>query len=293
MRERIPSRIPSGLVLAGLLLAALACGDSHSHNGQGGARPGAYEGLGVVVSVDEELGQVLLDHEDIPDLMPAMTMNFDVPDPKVMSKLKAGQRISFRVQFTGSAYRVVSAEVVGEGGGRGSRLGIEDALPADMPAPGFTLVDQDGEAVSLEDFRGRAVLLDFVYTRCQGPCPILTALHAQVQAGISPDDREDIQLVSVTIDPAHDDPAILREYAKGVGADLGSWSFLTGEVEAVKSVLGSYGVGLGATTGDQIEHMVMSFLIDGEGIVVKRYIGTDHPADEIRDDLVRVARAAS
>ncbi len=276
--------------LAAVLLL-MGCGDSHSHGG--GARPGAYDGIGVVVSVNEELGQVLLDHEDIPDLMPAMTMNFDVPDATVLSKLAPGQKIAFRVQFTGSAYRVVSAEVVGEGGGRGSRLGIEDALPADMPAPDFTLTNQDGESVSLDGLRGRAVLLDFVYTRCQGPCPILTALHAEVQDGLEEADRAGIQFVSVSIDPAYDDPEKLKAYAESVGADLSSWSFLTGEVDQVRSVLEAYGVGLGATTGDQIEHMVMTFLIDGEGVVVKRYIGTDHPADVIRGDLVRVAQAAS
>jgi protein SCO1 len=261
------------------LLAAAGCGERSRH----------YHARGVVEDVQPETGQVLIAHEEIEGLMPAMTMNFDVPDRALLASLERGQAIDFEVEFTGKAYRVtqvgVRASGIATGGGQ-----LGSIAPVDDPAPPFRLTDQDGNPRALEDFRGRVVLLDFIFTHCPGPCPILTGLHVKLQRELSPELRARTQLVSISLDPLRDTPAVLREYAQKRGADLANWSFLTGTAGEVDAVLASYGVGSVRTPEGQIEHIVVTFLIDAEGQIARRYVGLDgHDPKEVLRDIARLA----
>ena len=268
------------LVVAVVALLVAGCGERSRH----------YHARGVVEDVQPEIGQVLIAHEDIEGLMPAMTMNFDVPDKALLERLEYGQAIDFEVEFTGKAYRVTAATVreSGVATSGGGQLGAIKA--ADDPAPPFRLTDQDGNERALEDWRGQVVLLDFIFTRCPGPCPILTGLHVKLQRELSPELRARARLVSISLDPLRDTPAVLREYAKTRGADLANWSFLTGAPEAVDAVLKSYGVGSIRTPDGQIEHVVATFLINGNGQIARRYIGLDgHDPKELLRDITRLA----
>ncbi len=240
-----------------------------------------YDARGVVRDVQKEYAQLVIEHEDIEGLMPAMTMNFGVGDPALLETLEPGDRIEFRLEVTPRSYRVLEAKVVGEEGGAGGGFG---AAPVDRdPAPAFRLTDQAGRPVALADLAGRVVLLDFVYTRCPGPCPILTGRHADVQRALPTELRAKTWFVSISLDPEHDTPERLREYASARGADLTSWSFLTGSPAEVDAVLASYGVGKSRAAGDEIEHFVVTFLIDAEGRIASRFVGTeDAPAELVR-----------
>lgn len=276
------------LCLSALAAAALGCGGRE----QGG--PGVYDAHGVVESVDREYRQVVIHHDDIPGLMPEMTMSFDVPDPEVLAKLEPRQVVDFKLEFTGKAYRVIEATPRGPAsasGHEGASLG--DVAPANDPAPPFALTDQDGNPLALADLRGKAVLLDFVYTNCPGPCPILTGLHVEVQRALDPALRDRVQFVSISLDPLNDTPAALRDYARKRGADTANWSFLTGPKEQVDAVLRAYGVGSAREADGTISHLVVTFLIDGEGRIVERFIGLEgHDPKQVRAALERVAAAA-
>lgn len=262
------------------LLAVVGCGERSRH----------YHARGVVEDVQPEMGQVLIAHEEIEGLMPAMTMNFDVPDRALLGSLERGQAIDFEVEFTGKAYRVTQVGVRASGFATSGGSGLGGVKKDEEPAPPFRLTDQDGNARALEDFRGRVVLLDFIFTRCPGPCPILTGLHAKLQRELSAELRARTQLVSVSLDPLRDTPAVLREYAQKRGADLANWSFLTGAPEEVDAVLKSYGVGSMRTADGQIEHIVVTFLIDPDGRIARRYIGLDgHDPNELLRDITRLA----
>lgn len=268
---------PSLLGLLGLL-GLLACGD-------GAAR---FEARGVVREVRPEWRQVVIAHDDIPGLMPAMTMNFDVPDEALLARLEKGQAIDFTLEFTGDAYLVVDARVRGAGDpGEGASLA---ALAGERaPAPPFRLVDQDGAALALEGLRGRFVLVDFVYTECPGPCPILTSQHVALQRALPDGLRGRVHFVSITLDPERDDAAALRAYAGARGVDLSSWSFLTGPPEAVAEVARGFGVGSLRRADGEIDHLVVSFLLDPEGRIVERYVGLEHGVEELLRDLERHA----
>jgi len=162
--------------------------------------------------------------------------------------------------------------------------------PVDDPAPPFRLTDQDGNPRALEAWRGQLVLLDFIFTRCPGPCPILTGLHVQLQRALSPELRARTHFVSISLDPLRDTPSVLREYAQKRGADLATWSFLTGTPDDVDKVLKNYGVGSVRTPDGQIEHLVVTFLIDADGQIARRYIGLDgHDPKEVLRDIAKLA----
>jgi len=274
-----------------LLCISLAAGAGGCRRQQTG--PGVYDAHGVVESVNREYGQVVIHHDDIPGLMPEMTMSFDVPDPELLAQLQPRQVVDFRLEFTGKAYNVVAVTPRGDAAGTGHDAASLDAVvPQGEPAPPFRLTDQDGNPLALEDLRGKAVLLDFVYTTCPGPCPILTGLHVEVQRALAPALRDRVRLVSISLDPRNDTPAALREYAKKRGADTGNWSFLTGAPEDVDAVLRAYGVGSARQPDGTIAHLVVTFLIDGEGRIVERFIGLEgHDPKQVRAALERVAGA--
>jgi len=262
------------------LLAAAGCGERSRH----------FHARGVVEDVQPEIGQVLIAHEDIKGLMPAMTMNFDVPDRALLERLERGQAIDFEVEFTGKAYRVTEATVRESGVATSGGGQLAAVKPVDDPAPPFHLTDQDGNPRALEEWRGQLVLLDFIFTRCPGPCPILTGLHVQLQRELSPELRARTHFVSISLDPLRDTPSVLREYAQKRGADLANWSFLTGTPDDVDNVLKNYGVGSVRTPDGQIEHLVVTFLIDAEGQIARRYIGLDgHDPKEVLRDIAKLA----
>jgi protein SCO1/2 len=222
--------------------------------------------------------------------MPAMTMNFDVGDEALLETLAPGQRIEFELEYGEKGYRILSATVVGTGAGsRGARLGLQGAARDEQPAPDFALVDQDGEPLALEDLRGRVLLVDFVYTHCPGPCPILTGLHVEALRALPDAVRDRVHFVSISLDPERDTPDALRRYAEARGADDPHWSFLTGEPEVVADVLARWGVGSMPGENGEIEHLVASFLVDPQGVIVKRYLGLDHEPAEIASDLEKAA----
>ena len=257
-------------------LALLACG-----------RAETFDARGVVRGVRAEERQVTIEHGEIPGLMPAMTMSFDVADAALLAGLAPGRYVEFRIARAGDRFEIVALEASGAGGANaaGTSGGGDPLAGAGEPAPDFALVDQDDRPVSLAALRGKVVLLDFVYTSCPGPCPILTGIHRSVRDGLSEDQRAAVQLVSITLDPDHDRPAGLRAWADERRIDTRGWSVATGPAADVDAVARAYGVGSVRQPGGEIEHTVATFLIDRDGQIARRYLGTTHGAEEIRADI--------
>ena len=256
-----------------------------------GCGPDTYDGRGVVRGVRAPERQVTIEHGAIADLMPAMTMSFDVADPALLAGVEPGQYVEFRIAKSGGRLEIVALEVpgAGEAGSSGASGAAADPLAASGdPAPRFALVDQEGGRVSLAALRGKVVLLDFVYTSCPGPCPVLTGILRDVRDGLSPADRAHVQLVSITLDPARDTPEVLREYASKRRIDPQGWSFATGPAADIDAVAHAYGVGSIRQPNGEIEHTVATFLIDREGRIARRYLGTTHDPAAIRADIERL-----
>ncbi len=269
-------RVAAPLALAALL-ASLAC-----------QRSDTFEASGVVRGVRAAEGQVTIEHGDIEGLMPAMTMSFDVADPTLLEGLEPGQYVEFRLRRRDGSFEIDRLEAPeSESGSAGaSGTAAPDALAAARDlAPDFSLVDQRGEPFTLSSLRGGPVLVDFVFTRCPGPCPILTGLHRDVLAGLSEDARARVHSVSITLDPAYDTPEVLRAYAEARHLDTEGWTFVTGPVDEVDAVVRAWGVGRVRGPDGGIEHTVATFLVDADGRIAKRYLGLDHDPAEIRADV--------
>ncbi len=245
-----------------------------------------YEVRGTVHDVQVERGQALVEHEDIPGLMPAMTMSFDVPDPAVVGRLRSGQVIDFELAFDGKSYAITDFEVVGSTAEEEGWVRFGDALLRSDPAPDFALVDQANQPVTLGDLAGDVLLVDFVFTRCAGPCPILTSSHVKAWRALPERVHDRVRFVSISVDPAYDTPERLAAYAEARGVDLGHWSFLTGPPDEVEPILFAFGVGTVPGEGDQIEHTVITYLVDGQGRIVKRYFGLLHEPTALAADVV-------
>jgi len=127
---------------------------------------------------------------------------------------------------------------------------------ADYTPPPVSLLRQDGTLVSLPDELndGRAVVLNFIFTTCTAICPVTSKVFSQLQSKLG-SYRNKVHLVSISIDPEHDTPEVLREYAKKFGAGEG-WQFYTGTQAASIAAQRAFNV----YRGDKMDHAPVTLL---------------------------------
>lgn len=268
-----------------LLLALQACSA-----GEGDGGPGRYAARGVVEDVDRSRATVLIDHEDVTGLMPAMTMSFAVPDEAVLAGLATGQVIEFEIDFTGRSYDVVGFEVVGEASPEEGWRRLGDALVRTRPAPDFALIDQAGRPVSLATWPDRVLVVDFIFTSCPGPCPVQTANQVAIQRKLPESLRDRVQFLSITLDPEVDRPEVLARYARERGVDFANWSFLTGDRDHLAEVVRAWGVGSVRAEDGSIDHSLITFLVD-DGRLMEHYTPGPDWERELLAGLLALAEA--
>jgi protein SCO1/2 len=153
-------------------------------------------------------------------------------------------------------------------------------------APDFTLVNQDGRAVSLRQLRGKIVLMNFIYTHCTDICPLAEAKLAKVQDDLKARGWFGTRAVfiSMTFDPRRDTPAVLKTYSKRFRADLSGWQFLTGAPPVISGVLKTYQMSVreDPKTG-LFEHALPMLVIDQRGVILGHYEPDFTPANVTRD----------
>lgn len=159
-------------------------------------------------------------------------------------------------------------------------------------APDFVLTDQSGRQVRLRQFRGKLVLLNFIYTRCTDVCPLTTTALLQVQKGLIRREQwaKDIVFLSVTTDPERDTPSVLRAYAKRYQTDARGWHFLTGPPRTVKEIHREYGIEVRLRGQGLQDHHLPTFVIDRDGIVLGAYGVNPDPVAVLSDIELLVGR---
>jgi protein SCO1 len=161
----------------------------------------------------------------------------------------------------------------------------EERLPTIGAAPDFALISQDGAEVTLAALRGKVVALTFIYASCPDVCPMLTDKLARVQDELGSDFGSKVAFVSITTDPERDTPEVLKGYAEAFEANLAGWSFVTGEPAAVLDVARRYGVALAKAADGQVDHTMLTTLIDRQGAMRVQYLGYRFDEEEFRRDL--------
>lgn len=142
--------------------------------------------------------------------------------------------------------------------------------------PPFELTDQNGEPFGSPQLLGKIWVADFVYTTCPGPCPMISSRLSETQQPLR---DTDVKLVSFTVDPAHDTPAVLRDYAAKLNARPGRWEFLTGEKATIyKLSRDGFKLGAGENNDGQPIHSTRIILIDRRNTIRAYYEATDADA---------------
>ena len=154
--------------------------------------------------------------------------------------------------------------------------------------PAVTLVDQHGRDVSLASLKGHPVLIDFIYTMCPGPCPLMTSRMAAVAKLLGPKLGNQVTFVSISIDPEHDRPAVLERYARERGADEAGWLFLTGTPARIDQVLAIYDMKRMRNADGTLNHAAASFLLGPDGRQVRQYQPLEVKASTVVADIDRV-----
>lgn len=249
-----------------------------------------YPLKGTVVSVDKRGSTVTIAHEAIPGYMEAMTMPFKLKDERLLSDMADGDRVQATLVVAGLKSWledvVITRETVDP-----SDIRSPQARPEPKPGdevPDFKLVSQDGKRISLHQYRGRAVVLTFIYTRCPLPdyCPLMTDNFSEIQKTLKADASlsERAHLLSISVDPEYDTPKILREYATHHGADTTQWEFATGSKDEVKQVATYFGMQYWRDQ-DQVVHSLRTAIIGADGKLVKLYRGNEWKPQEIAAEL--------
>jgi protein SCO1/2 len=150
----------------------------------------------------------------------------------------------------------------------------DSRLAVIQKAPDFSLTDQDGKTVRRADFKGKVLLVSFVFTTCNGSCPATTHRMGKVQdalksAGLLK--KGQVRLLSITLDPARDTPRVLRDYMQLYDVDKASWSFLTGPREKVAKTIAAWGMWVKPAANGQLDHPSRIFLVDPTGRVREIY----------------------
>jgi protein SCO1/2 len=288
-----------GRLLPLLLLAALVVPACKREAAPAGAQ--RYPLRGKVVEVDSASRGITIAHEDIPGFMPAMTMPFVVleKDAALLQHVGSGDEVSATLVAPDSRYWLEDLVVVKKGtpdpdATPGPRA--REARPGDA-MPDVTLVDQDGRTLRLGDYRGKAVALTFVFTRCPMPdfCPLMMKQFAAAEATLTRDTELAVltHLLTVSFDTKHDTPDVLRAFGRPFQKTTPAfthWTLATGTEEAIRA-LG------GALELDYVEedrsfvHNLRTAVLDREGRLQRLFRGNEWSPKDLVAELRKAAGA--
>ena len=284
--------VQSLLLLAALLCALLASGCQ--------SKTKHYDLKGQVLDKNPATNEVTVKHEDIPGFMPAMTMSYPVKDQNGFHQVEPGDIITAEVVTAnnGNQYWLENVRIIDESGRKTAKQGTVHRLNIGDHVPDLALVNQDGKSFQLEDFKGKAVLVTFIYTRCPMPtfCPRLSGQFAKIQDDLSktPDDFAKTHLVTITFDPKYDTPPVLRKYGLAYldndAAGFSHWDFASSNSGDLRKIADAFGLEY-FEEDNQISHSMVIVLISPEGTVAK-YWSTEWTTAELEEALRRQAKTA-
>lgn len=271
-------------ILLGCLVPGVACKSKPAQE--------RYPFHGVVISIEPRGHQVLIKHDDVPGLMQGMTMPFNVRDEKVLAALKPGDILQATLVKQEYESWLDDIRVTGPDPDYTDDKPATSATPH-RPSPGetvpdFVFTDENGKQLHLSQLRGAPVLLTFIYARCPLPdfCPRMNAnLLAVAQQSKDPT----MQFLSISFDPGHDTPAVMRSYARRWTEALPSarrarWHFVVPPQNTLKDVLNFFAMQADPDQG-WITHSLSTTLIGSDGKVISWYGGNQWTPDDVLQDL--------
>lgn len=255
-----------------------------------------YELSGKVVSVDAANKKAKIDHEEVKGYMPAMEMNFPFKQDWVLREIKPGNKISgdLVVEPNGDYYLenvVISASPL-------DNVDVKEPVreaPSDKIGKeivNFKLKNQDGKLITPADFRGKTLILTFIFTSCPDPeyCPLMSLNMSDLEKMIrqNAELKDRVRLLSISFDPKVDTPEVLRKYAAGYlgnpeKPNFDIWQLATGTDAEVQEVAGFFNLNT-IKEGERIAHNLRTAIVTPDGKVAKVYAGNDwRPGDVLKE----------
>lgn len=284
--EKFTSRYRTSILLLCIALSPAACDRSHKPD----AAARYYETRGIVRGFSPDRATIEIQHENIPGFMPSMTMPFSARDRAEIGDLKTGDAISFRLAVTEKDFWIDRVKKVAR-----EDVHLAEQVPAitqdQSPRlregdkmPSFSLTDQDGKGITLDTFRGQPFVLTFVFTRCPIPnfCPRMSHNFSDLQSTIKTylGALAKTRLLSITLDPTFDTPAILKQYGEHENADPKIWTFATGAPAEIDGLTHAFSVYV-QTEGGTISHGLATALIAPDGTILKIWRGNAWTPKEV------------
>lgn len=255
-----------------------------------------YELRGKVLMVEREKHLVTVAHDEVKGLMPAMTMPFTVENDSDLDALAPDAQLTATLVIDGAHSWLEDLVVVQKSGTpTATAPGMTEAKEGDQ-VPNFVLQNQDGKRIGFHDYRGKALLLTFIYTRCPLPdyCTLMSNNFAHVDRQLQQDPNlyAKTHLLSISIDPGYDTPQVLRSYGAAhteryQEETFQHWEFASGE--QVKETAQFFGLKY-FPDKDQIIHGLRTVIVTPEGKVAKVYSSNEWTPEEVVEELKRAVQ---
>lgn len=251
----------------------------------------AYNATGVVEKFMPDGRTLRITHEEIPGYMDAMTMDLEAKQTNEFAGLTAGDRITFRLLVTESDGWIDRLRRTGTPAALAATnpppppIVVVDELEPGAPLPDCTLTNQSGRALRLGDFKGRALAITFIFTRCPFPvyCPRMGQNFAAAQRELAAGSATNWHLLSISFDPEFDTPARLAAYGKSYQQDPARWTFATGPTEDIRRLGGAFGLAFWKSANG-FDHNVRTVVVDRAGRVQKIFRDNQwQPAELVKE----------
>ena len=284
-----------------LLCTALliACGPSKQAKRAGEKR---YKLNGRVVSVDKQNKSLVVDGEDIPGFMPAMTMPYQVKNASDLDKVAPGDSVAAEIVGQDTDYWLENIQVTKHSSAPPAKPSASLHIPeSGEQVPDFELTNQNGKRISLNQYRGKALILTFIYTRCPFPdfCPRVSGQFAEINRDLEVDANlnHKTHLLSISFDPKHDSPKALRDYAltytkNAKSSPFNHWEFAVTPANELPKVANFFALTY-TEEGGAITHSLSTAVIGPDGRIFKWYHGNDWTSSELLKDAADALHAVT
>ena len=265
----------------------------------------SFQVKGVIKEISADRKQAKIEHEKIPGYMEAMTMMFDVKDPKELQGLQPNDQVSFRMIVTQNDGWIDQVKKIGTVAAATNdpsifrRVREVEPLKVGDLLPEYHFTNELGKIVSLSDFKGQALAITFLFTRCPFPtfCPRMAGNFKETYKLLKEksDAPDNWHLFAITIDPDFDTPAVLKEYASRYEYDPAKWNFLTGENIDITAIAEQVGMLYWRPDPKQaagISHNLRTVVVDANGRVQKIIPENKWEPPELVEELIKAARVA-
>jgi len=287
------------------LLFGCGCGRAPSPSAAGPSSQSTnqktFQVKGVIVAVKPKEKSVEIKHEAIPDYMPGMTMSFDVRDTNELAGLQPSDSVSFRMIVTDTEGWIDQIKKINSAGTNLPPTNspvqlLRDVEPLTVgdPLPEYVLTNQLGQPISTTQFKGQALAITFLFTRCPFPeyCPLMANHFAETQQKLlgTANAPTNWHLLAVSFDPEYDKPAILKSYAERYKYNPAHWTFATGAMIDIAALAEQVGLTFLNDESGSISHNLRTVVIDSSGRLRKIFVGNKWTTAELVQEITEAAK---